>query len=86
MIAFPIMAAACAAEAGMKVPDDPNSFKSEEFPHFKVFCNVQLGASMPYATAHWDNAKVIAAISDDKILQITYEELLTLGLAVGLSK
>ena len=83
MIAFPAMLLKPAEEAGMKVPPDAGNFDVKEYPHFQVFCNVQLGASMPSWTANWENAKLIANIPDDKIMVTTYQELLDMGLQVG---
>jgi hypothetical protein len=83
MIAFAGMLVAAAEEAGMKVPEDPDNFDQEEFPHFDIFCKVQLGASMPSMSAHWNNAKLIAGLSDEKIKTITYTEILEEGLEVG---
>jgi len=85
MLAFPEMIAPAAKEAGMKVPDDLEDFDSEEYPHWQVFCRVQLGAPMPHASAHWENAKVVAQVPYDQIMQITYEDLVDLGLAIGFS-
>jgi hypothetical protein len=83
MLAFPEMLLGAAEEAGMKVPPDANDFKGEEYPHFAVFCGVQLGSPMPHSTAHWDNAKVIAAVPEDKIRNVTFNDLVAAGLAVG---
>ncbi len=85
MIAFPSMLASAAAEAGMKVPEDPDAFDPEEFPHFAVFCKAQLGAPMPSPDSHWENAKVVAAIPADKIMSVTMAELRATGFAVGFS-
>jgi hypothetical protein len=78
MLAFPSMLLQHAEAAGMKVPPDVDNYEPKEFPHFHVFCNVQLGRSM-----NWDepshNAEVIAKISDEKIFTITIRDLLTLG-------
>lgn len=86
MIAFPGMLVACAEKAGMKVPPDPNDFSPEEYPHFNIFCTVQLGAPMPHFSAHWDNAVIVAAIADEQVKTITYGQLLEQGLAVGYSR
>lgn len=83
MIAFPGMLLTPAKDAGMKVPDDAENFNKEEYPHFYVFLQVQLGAPMPFPSAHFENAKVIAQLSDDEILNITYAELLEKGFAEG---
>lgn len=82
MIAFASMLLAPAQEAGMKVPEDADDFDGAEYPHFQVYLNVQLGSSLPYPSAHWDNAQVIAELSEEKILTITFEELSPL-LALG---
>lgn len=88
MILFPAMLANCAKDAGIKLPKDVNAedFDSEEFPHWKVYLAVQLGASLPHPRAHWENARVVAEIPDDKIREITYNQLLERGLAVGNSR
>ena len=83
MIAFPAMLIGPAEKAGIKVPPDANNFMDKEYPHFTVYLNAQLGHPMPHPTAHWDNAKVIAAIPEDKIFTITVQELLAAGFAVG---
>jgi len=85
MLAFPEMIAPAAKEAGLKVPPDLRNFDPDEYPHWAVFCKVQLGAPMPHASAHWDNAKVVAKVAEDRIRQITPGELVGLGLAVGFS-
>jgi hypothetical protein len=83
MIAFAGMLVDAAEKAGIKVPPNPDDFEREDFMHFFVFSTVQLGAPMPWPGAHWDNAQMIAQISDEEIRQITYQELLDRGLAVG---
>jgi hypothetical protein len=86
MIIVPAMLVEPAKQAGMKVPDDPENFKPAEFPHFHVFSIMQLGSSLPYSAAHWDNAKLIAQIPDDKIKEVTVADVLNLGFAHGKSK
>lgn len=83
MIAIPIMLVSPAEKAGMKVPEDPDNFKREDYTHFFIFLTVQLGAPMPYPSAHWDNAKLIASLSDEEVKSVTYQQLLDKGLAVG---
>lgn len=82
MMAFPSMIAAAARQAGMKVPDDKqieeDSWRPTEFPHFAVFCNVQLGVPVTWGN-HWENAKIIAKIPDDKIKTTTPKDLEKLG-------
>lgn len=79
MIVFPGMLVASATKAGMKVPEDPDEFDPEQFPHFHAFCNVQLGYRMPNLSVHWGNAEIIASIPEDKIRTITLKELFDLG-------
>lgn len=81
MLAFPSMIAKAAEEAGMKVPENPDDFSPHEFPHFQVFCSVQLGRRMNSMVEHWENAKVIAAIPDDEIKQVSVDDLIKLGLS-----
>lgn len=80
MIAFPGMLLKPAENAGMKIPADADNFDPYEFPHFAVFCNIQLGRRMPTASSHWENAKVVASIPQEKIFTINTGELLALGI------
>ena len=78
MIIFPFLLVQAAAEAGMKYPTDPDNFDPNEFPHFQVFCNIQL--SRPASpTEHWENAVKIAAIPEDKIRTMTMPDFRELG-------
>jgi hypothetical protein len=87
MIAFPGILVQPALVAGIPVPQGINvntdDFDREEFPHFAVFCTVQLGAPLPYPQAHWDNAEVIAKIPANKIKTITSSELVKMGFQTG---
>jgi len=80
MIAFAGMLMKAAEEAGMKVPPNPDEYDQEKFPHFHVFCGVQLGRSMTSWTEHWDNAKVVAEVPEKEIRTITVQGLLDKGL------
>lgn len=79
MLVFPGMLVAAATEAGMKVPPDPDNFDSGQYPHFRVFCNMQLGRRMQPGE-QWENAKVIAAVPEDEIRTITAADLIRRGL------
>lgn len=79
MIAIPALLVNPAEEAGMKVPDDPEDFDAEEFPHFHVFLLLQLGRRMPTPSAHWENAKIVAAVPDAKIKKMTAADFNALG-------
>ena len=83
MLTFPQLLVPAAKNAGVKVPEDLDNYDAREYPHWHVYCFVQLGAPMPFPTAHWDNAKVIASIGIDNIRLVTYEQLLEAGLAIG---
>lgn len=77
------MIAGAAREAGIKVPEDPGNYNRDQYPHWFIFCTMQLGASMPYPGVHFDNAKVIAEISDDELETITAQQLFDRGFYVG---
>lgn len=80
MMAFPGMLMEAAKQAGMKVPSDPDKYNMQEFPHFYVFCEVQLGRSLTSWTEHWDNAKVVAKVPEKEIRTITVQGLIDKGL------
>lgn len=86
MIAFDDMLVKPAEEAGIKVPPDLENYNPENFPHWNVFCNLQLGSPMPNWTVHYDNAKVVAKVPDDKIKTIKVRELEELGFQIGFSR
>ena len=80
MIVFPRMLVPAAEAAGMSYPKDPDEFESEKdtFTHFYVFCLLQLARPLR-AGEHFDNAKVIAEISKEKILTMTLRDLIEAG-------
>ena len=78
MLSEPYQIAKAAEDAGMRLPPDIDNVDPEQFPHFHVYCAVQLGCSITWGN-HWNNAKIIAAIPDDKIKQVTHEDLEALG-------
>lgn len=81
MLAFPSMLIPAAEQAGMPIPDlsVKDEYNQDDFPHFAVFCAVQLGRAMDWDEP-WENAKVIATIPKDKIKSVTLDELITAGL------
>jgi hypothetical protein len=87
MIAFPSMLVGPAKSAGMKVPPDDkvDEFQKikDEFPHFFVFCLIQLGMPMRTMTEHWENAKVIAEIPEDEIMKVNLLDLINKGLRIN---
>ena len=83
MIAFPEMLVDSATKAGIKVPSDVTEYDKNTYPHWYVFCTLQLGQPMPYWSVHYDNAKVIAGISDDKLKKLTLDEVVALGFNIA---
>jgi len=81
MIIFPGMLVEAAKQANMKCPEDPDSkeWSPDEYPHFNIYCLVQLCRSIRYGE-HWENAKVVAAVPEDQIRTITLDDLIELGL------
>jgi len=80
MLVFPHMLITPATAAGMSVPTDADNFDGNEYPHFAVFCTLQLGRRMKMDGEQWRNAKVIASIPKDRITQMTLEDFLAAGL------
>lgn len=74
------MLTAAAQLAGMKVPPDPDDFDPEKFPHFHVFCLLQLSRPVRVHGEHWNNAKVIADIPEDKLRTMTLGDFIEAGL------
>jgi hypothetical protein len=79
MIAMRELLVRPAKEAGMKVPTDLHHFDPNEYPHWYVFCQMQIGRRIPTMSEHWNNAKIIAGIPDNKIEAVTCEGLMALG-------
>lgn len=83
MIGLPEMLVEPAKRAGMKVPSDLENYDPDAFPHWHVFCAMQLGAPCPTAGIHWENAKVIANIPENKIRNITAAQVIKLGFGIS---
>ena len=81
MIAHPGLLLGPAKQAGMKVPEDLDDYEVSEYPHWHVYCFIQLGRPMPTPTAHWTNAEIIAKVSDADIQMATIDDLLALGIS-----
>lgn len=82
MLAFAFMLIDAAEQAGMKTPTLPRgveTFDRDAYPHFDVFCKVQLARPMQPGE-HWENAKVVASVPEDEIRGVTLEELVERGL------
>lgn len=83
MLAFPGMLMSAATQAGMKTPDlsENDDYDPMDYPHFHVFCLVQLGRPMLDMGEHWKNAEVIAEIPDEDIKSMTLDDLIGRGLS-----
>jgi hypothetical protein len=79
MFIFPSMLIPAASAAGMKTPGDADNYDPTEYPHFFVFCKLQLGKRMHNLGEHWEHAKIVAAVSDEHICTITLAEMIALG-------
>jgi hypothetical protein len=81
MIVFEGMLVPAAKEAGMKVPEDPNDFKDEDYPHFAVFCSLQLCREMDW-NEPGHNAKVLMEFTEEEIKTATLEEVMEKGFLI----
>lgn len=79
MIAFPGMLVTAAQEAGMSVPPDPENFSGLDYPHFYALFVHQLGKPVRFPGEHWHNAKIVAQVPDDRIREVTLDDLIELG-------
>lgn len=83
MLVFPEMIAHHAERAGIKVPPSEQlheeKWDKEKYIHWTVFCNWQLCRAI-----NWDepehNAKLIAAISEEEIKTMKFEDFIKIGL------
>ena len=82
MLIFPEMLVPCAKEASIKVPADVDNYEPAEYPHWYVFCEMQLCRPMKSHSEHWTNAKVIASIPPERITQVTVEDLIEAGFSI----
>jgi len=80
MLAFPSMLVVHAKTAGIKCPPDPDNFKKAKYPHFFVFCQVQLCRPMGSPLEASQNAEVVAKVPASKILKVTLDDLIERGL------
>ena len=80
MFLFPSMIYNAAVEAGMPVPPESSceSYDPNEFPHWHVYCNVQLGVPLTWGN-HWENAKLIARIPQEQLRTMTLCQLEEMG-------
>lgn len=77
MYVFPSMLIQDAEEAGIKVPEDPDKYNKEDYPHFHALCNVCLcNPDITNRDQIIYNTKIISKIPNNKIRTITYGEML----------
>lgn len=79
MIGFSEMLRAPATEAGIRVPRNVERYDHKRYPHFAVFVTMQIGRPMPWPTAHFENAQLIAGIPASKIKKLTLGDILAMG-------
>lgn len=94
MLSVPSQLLEAARAAGMRVPphgvlyaamgrqfmvDVDTGFDVNEYPHFAVFCSVQLWRDTN-GRSHWENAKVVAEIPLRRVWQVDLKALMREGL------
>lgn len=70
-----------ANNTGITVPPDIENYHAGEYPHFFLFVQTQLCRPLPEGepSAHWGNARIIASIPDDAIMQTSLADLERMG-------
>lgn len=81
MMVFPSMLVGACKKAGIKVPEDVDNYDAENFPHFSVFCTLQLCRPMVSLDEHWNNAVIISKLSKKEIETFTLTDYLAKGLS-----
>lgn len=51
----------------------------EDYPHFHVFCIMTLGRPIKQPGGHYENAKVLAALTDEEVTTIDFNGLVAKG-------
>lgn len=82
MIAFAGMLVPAAEKAGIKVPENLEDYDRNEYKHWWVFQQVQLGTAMPNPDSHWRNAEVISKLTEEEITTVSVEGLINRGYEV----
>ena len=83
MLVFPSMLISVAERVGMAVPpkdfdEDNLELIKEDFPHFVVFCNIQLCRRM-HPNEHWENAEAIVKIPVEELKTMLLGDYLKYG-------
>lgn len=79
MIAFPSMLISAAQNAGMAYPKNPDKYSKNKYPHFFVFCHLQLGRRMQMGE-QFTNAEIIAKIPVEELKTMELTDFLAKGL------
>lgn len=74
MMVYPGMLVGAAEDAGMKVPPDTENYDPKEYPHFDLFCLLQLARPMQWGE-QFDNAKILAEIPIEELRKMTVKQL-----------
>lgn len=82
MFAFPGMFGPHIKDSNLKQPEDFESYDPEQYPHFHVFMLTHLCQPIDIQTLE-SNANIIAAIPDDEIKKVTFEQLIEKGIVYG---
>lgn len=82
MIALPIMLVEPAKQAGIDVPNDLDNYDVEKYKRFHLLRCAQLGQPMPNPLSHFTNAKIIAQVPEDRIKDITFNDLIEMGFEI----
>lgn len=77
-----------AEAAGIKVPIGEDgkvdeNYKPQEYPHWHVYCAIQLGAALPSWDAPWENARIIGRLTDDEVKTVDFNGLMAEGLRIS---
>jgi hypothetical protein len=63
-----------AKQAGISVPENLYACK-DEFPHWNLFCMIQLDRPVNSEDAPLHNAKIIASVEDDRIRSLKFGDI-----------
>jgi hypothetical protein len=85
MFCFPGMFLPHIEEGIIKMPEDVENFNQEKYPHWAVFLGSHLGNVIEISEIS-ENARTIANIPDDKIKQVTMEDLKKMGVYFSRSR
>lgn len=79
MLAFKSALIPHAKKAGIKIPEDIDYYNSNEYPHWYVFTVYQISRPLPRWDIVWNNAEIIGKIPEDKIREVSINDLVEMG-------